>query len=103
MKLGVDGVIREMTDEEIAAYEASFTPTADGPYSLYKTTLWVRLTDAEAETVMAAKNQQPAKFRGIWDDALTIQSNSQFFGTLKQFLAATLSAKRADELLAPGT
>lgn len=71
------------------------------PYSIYKTTLWLRLTDAEAETVMAAKNQQPAKFRGIWDDALTIQSDSQFFGTLKAFLAAALSPARAVEILQP--
>lgn len=71
------------------------------PYSLYKTTLWLRLTDAEAETVMAAKNTQPAKFRGIWDDALTIQSDSEFFGALKSFLSSVLAAKRANEILQP--
>lgn len=78
-----------------------YVPPVSPPYSIYKTTLWVRLTDAEAETVMAAKNQQPAKFRGIWDDALTIQSDSEFFGVLKSFLTAALSAKRAGELLQP--
>jgi len=70
-------------------------------YSIYKTTLWLRLTDAEAEMVMAAKNEQPAKFRGIWDDALSIQSGSEFFGVLKSFLTVAISEKRANELLAP--
>lgn len=103
MKKVVNGVEMEMTPEEIAefdAYRESIEPPSSS-YSLYKTTLWLRLSDAEAETVMAAKNQQPAKFRGIWDDALTIQSGSQFFDTLKAFLASALSSKRAGELLQP--
>ena len=36
----------------------------------------------------------------FWDDALTIQSDSQFFDALKAFLTATLSVNRAGELLA---
>lgn len=71
------------------------------PYRLYKTTLWVRLSDQDAETVMAAKEQQPAKFRGIWDDAQIIESDSEFFGALKTFLTATLSAEKAEALLQP--
>jgi hypothetical protein len=71
------------------------------PYTIFKTTLWMRLSNEEAETVMAAKEAQPAKFRGIWDDALLIQSDSQFFETLKLFLASTLSSARAKELLLP--
>lgn len=96
-----DGDI-ELTGEEEAAFLASLPAEGEpAPYSIYKTTLWLRLTDAEAETVMAAKDAQPAKFRGLWDDALIIQSDSQFFDTLKAFLTGALSAKRAGDLLKP--
>jgi|GEM_PF-6984368 len=71
------------------------------PYRLFKTTLWVRLSNADAETVMAAKALQPAKFRGIWDDAQIIESDSEFFDALKAFLSATLNAEKAEALLQP--
>lgn len=77
--------------------------TSPQPYRLYKTTLWVRLSSEEAETVMTAKEQQPAKFRGIWDDAQIIESDSEFFGALKAFLTATLNAEKAEALLQPET
>ena len=91
----------ELTGEEEEAFLASLPGEIELPYIIYKTTLWRRLTDAEAETVMAAKGAQPAKFRGIWDDALTIQSDSEFFGALKSFLSSVLAAKRANEILQP--
>ncbi|RDJ12413.1 hypothetical protein [Rhizobium grahamii] len=92
----------ELSGEDEVAFLASLPGEGEPlPYSLYKTTLWLRLTDAEAETVMAAKNAQPAKFRGLWDDALIIDSGSAFFETLKAFLTGALTAKRAAELLKP--
>lgn len=101
MKISIDGFVREMTPEEESEFEASFTPTLPESYTIYKTSIWMNLSDSEAEIVMDAKESQPAKFRGLWDDALTIKSDSQFFDILKSFLTTTLSAKRAAELLVP--
>lgn len=82
-----------------------YVPEPEMPvaYRLFKTTLWLRLSNEDAETVMAAKDQQPAKFRGIWDDAQIIESDSEFFNTLKAFLTATLDAEKAEALLLPET
>lgn len=78
-----------------------YVPEPETSYRLFKTTLWVRLSNEDAETVMAAKALQPAKFRGIWDDAQIIESDSEFFNTLKAFLTATLNADKAAALLLP--
>ena len=84
--------------------EGVFQPSPSASvYKIYKTTLWVRLSNDDAETVMAAKALQPAKFRGIWDDAQIIESDSEFFGALKAFLTATLNADKANALLQPET
>lgn len=96
----VDGEIVTLTAEEVAEFLAG-SEVQQPAYTLYKTTIWLRMSDPEAETVMAAKDQQPAKFRGLWDDALSVQSDSQFFDTLKEFLTGVLSAERADALLQP--
>lgn len=88
----------ELPDDDVEVL-AFLAPPENQPYVLYKTTIWLRLSDNEAETVMAAKEMQPAKFRGLWDDSLSIESDSPFFETLKMFLTAALSAERAVALL----
>jgi hypothetical protein len=85
-------------DAELVAF---LNPPVPETYRLFKTTLWMRLSDEDAEIVMAAKDMQPAKFRGIWDDAQVIESDSEFFDTLKSFLTVTLGAEKAGTLLRP--
>lgn len=72
-----------------------------GPYSLDKMVLWLRLTEQEADQVDAAMAQQPARLRGIWNTAQSVQSDSEFFGTLQAFLTAVIGATRAGQVLAP--
>jgi hypothetical protein len=95
-----DFATEELADDnaELVAFQ---NPPASSNYSIPKLTVVTRLTDTEAETVYPAMAQMPAKLRLVWDTASSIDSSSEFFGTLKQFLTTVLNADRATALLAP--
>jgi len=95
-----EGVAEEEIDDADAEVVAFLNPPP-GPYSIAKMLLWTRLSDAEAETVDAAMASQPARLRGIWNSATEVRSDSEFFATLKEFLAAVLGSERAGQILQP--
>lgn len=80
---------------------APYVAPAPAPYSLDKMDLWLRLTEIEADQVDTAMAAQPARLRGIWNTAQSVQSDSEFFGTLQAFLTAVIGATRAGQVLAP--
>lgn len=85
---------------EIAAYVAP--PPA--PYTIAKTTPWLRMTDEEAELITGAMQQASARLKGIYDAASYLSSADPLWSTLHDMISATLgSSARADELLAPET
>lgn len=100
-------VVRDMTDEEVSAWEADQEWIAENniplPYRIGKSTPWRRMTDTEAVAVSTAIKQQSIREQMIYDAASYIDSGDPLFDTLKQVLVALFGEKRADELLAPET
>ncbi|CDZ60313.1 Hypothetical protein NGAL_HAMBI2605_09460 [Neorhizobium galegae bv. orientalis] len=76
-------------------------PPTEHVYLVSKFTIWLRLSEAEAEAVTAAITAQPARLRGLWGAASNVRSDSEFFGTLKAFVTGVLGEGRANEILAP--
>lgn len=91
----------ELSGDDAADYLASIPGELPVSYRLYKTTIWSRLTDAELQSVVDAMAAQPLRLRMMWNDAITVESDSEFFGVLNQFVTAVLGASRAAEVLAP--
>ncbi|MEX2741077.1 hypothetical protein AB3480_06470 [Rhizobium mongolense] len=80
---------------------APYVAPPPAPYSLDKMVLWLRLSEEEANAVDAAMTLQSARLRGIWNTAQSVQSDSEFFGTLLAFLTAVIGGARANQVLAP--
>ena len=67
----------------------------------YKTDIWQRATDTEAQAIDASINNSSVKQRRMWDDSLKVQHASPFFQTLRDQMIAQFGEQRADEILAP--
>lgn len=78
-------------------------PSINSSYRISKMTPWLRMTDAEAETMTSVMNTAPARLRAIYNAAPYLQSDDPFWPTLHEMLSAALSPQRADQLLAPET
>jgi len=77
----------------------------DAPVLTRKDDVWDRCTDAEAELLMTALDQAPAKLRGMWMDNPYISHSHDQFSTLRSAIVTVLGGNtaaedRADELLA---
>lgn len=70
-------------------------------YSTYKSDIWQRCTDAEAETLDGQLEQAPAKQRRMWNDAITIEHSSEYFSLLRDNMIEEFGEERTDEILAP--
>jgi hypothetical protein len=75
------------------------------PVLTRKDDVWDRCTDAEAELLMSALDQSPAKLRGMWMDNPYISHSHDQFSTLRSAIVTVLGGDtdaedRADELLA---
>lgn len=70
-------------------------------YFTYKTDIWQRVTDAEAETLDAQLGQAPAKQRRMWDDAQSVEHSSDYYFVLREQMISEFGESRTDEVLAP--
>lgn len=98
-----NGVIIEMTIEEIAEWKAGqLSMPEPQPYSyhLFKSTFIHRLTDDEANIMEATLAAAPAKLRLMFNSVEYFVSDDPLFETLKQAISSALSPERAEELLA---
>lgn len=92
-------VTREETPEELAEREAITIPVL--PYRIGKSTPWRRMTNAEAENVATAIQQQSVREQMIYNAASYIDSGDPLFQQLRAVLVALFGEPRAAELLAP--
>ncbi len=87
--------------------EPGYIPPADPgplPYTIAKSTPWIRMTGDEAELITGAMQQADARMKGIYDASTYLSSADPLWSTLHDMIASTLnSSTRADELLAPET
>lgn len=106
-----DGTVRLVEGErelvlkagEIVEAEAAvfFTPVvATG--RVWKSDIWRRATDAEAEIIVAALGSQPVRLRRLFDDATFLDPDDPLFSGLRAGFVTAFGEKRAAELLAPG-
>ncbi|MDU7524123.1 MAG: hypothetical protein E7K72_22565 [Roseomonas mucosa] len=82
--------------------EITPAPPATPPLTrLYKSEVWRRATDAEAEKLDAALATAPVRLRRLWSDSTVLDTASEDWPLLRDPVVQLLGAARADELLAP--
>lgn len=96
---------RPLTDEEIAEIDdlASAPPviTPDPVTIVNNVDLWSRMTDAEADQVGAAMEQQSFRVRKIFESASTFRSDHELWPLLTEIAETLFGEERAAEILAP--
>ncbi|WP_129141544.1 hypothetical protein [Modicisalibacter coralii] len=78
-------------------------PQPEPNYFTYKTDIWQRCTDAEAETLDGALSQATAKERRMWEDSLTIEHSSDYYDILRAEMIDRFGEARTDVILAPSS
>lgn len=86
---------------EAVAVAAPFVAPEPSPYSISKTTPWLRMTDAEAATMETALANASPRLRMIYGAAQYLSSDDPFWPTLSDLLTSAFGSVRASELLAP--
>ncbi len=76
-------------------------PSAPSFTRLYKSEVWRRATDAEAEQLDAALSAAPVRLRRLWADSTVLDTTSEDWPLLRDPVVQLLGAARAAELLAP--
>ncbi len=79
----------------------TFTPLPPPPSVTYKSDIWRRCTDAEAEALDALLARQPRRQQRLFNDATVIAHADEMFATLQAAVTQALGATRAAEILAP--
>lgn len=69
----------------------------------YKSDVWRRCTDAEAQALDAALAAATAKLRRLWDDCTILEHEAPEWSLLVAGVAAAVGEERAAEILAPST
>lgn len=78
-----------------------FEDIPEPAYTTYKTDIWRRCTDEEAEAMEQALLAAPAKLRRLFNDATIIEHNSPEFVYLRAGIERAVGVDRADVILAP--
>lgn len=95
---------RDMTPEEISEHEASLPvpiPAPEPVTIVYSVDLWSRMTNAEADQVGAAMDQQPFRVRRIFESANSYRSDHELWPLLDQIATTLFGVERAAQILAP--
>lgn len=69
----------------------------------YKTDIWTRCTEDEAEILDARLEQAPARERRMWADSLSVQHASDYYTMLREQMEAEFGVERTAAILAPST
>lgn len=67
----------------------------------FKTDIWMRCTDDEAERLDGVLQTTNVRQRRMWDDCQTVEHKSDLFNLLTEQMTATFGAERTVLLLAP--
>ncbi len=77
-------------------------PVVPDPVTVvYSVDLWTRMTNAEADQVGAAMDQQPFRVRRIFESANSYRSDHELWQLLVQIATDLFGAERAAQILAP--
>lgn len=77
-------------------------PAVPDPVTVvYSVDLWTRMTNAEADQVGAAMDQQPFRVRRIFESANSYRSDHELWPLLVQIATGLFGAERAAQILAP--
>jgi len=77
-------------------------PVVPDPVTVvYSVDLWTRMTNAEADQVGAAMDQQPFRVRRIFESANSYRSDHELWQLLVQIATDLFGAGRAAQILAP--
>jgi Trm5-related predicted tRNA methylase len=101
----VDGEEVPCSPEDLRQQELDARQSQEVPQMrafTWKTDVWERVTDDEADALDAALRASPAKVRRFWDDSLRIWHDHEMFGpALKQPFADLFGDERAGAVFAP--
>jgi hypothetical protein len=67
----------------------------------YKSDIWRRASDEEAEIIDAALNAAPVKQRRLWADSTILVHGADGWDAIRDQMVAAFGVERADEILAP--
>ena len=81
------------------AFQAPVVP--DPVTVVYSVDLWTRMTNAEADQVGAAMDQQPFRVRRIFESANSYRSDHELWQLLVQIATDLFGAERAAQILSP--
>ncbi len=81
------------------AFQAPVVP--DPATVVYSVDLWTRMTNAEADQVGAAMDQQPFRVRRIFESANSYRSDHELWQLLVQIATTLFGEERAAQILAP--
>lgn len=79
----------------------TFTPLPPPPTVTYKSDIWRRCTDGEAEALDALLARQSKRQQRLFNDATVIAHTDEMFATLQAAVTEALGATRTAEILAP--
>lgn len=97
-----EGIAEEEGDDESPEILAFLSPPAPQVVTVvYGVDLWSRMTDAEADQVGAAMEQQPFRIRRIFESAGSYQSDHELWPLLVQIATTLFGEERAAQILAP--
>ena len=71
------------------------------PTRVYKSQVWLRATDEEADEIEAALKAAPARLRGLWNDSMYFDVTDPLFGQIKGPFVAAFGEERTAYLLEP--
>src|SRR5205823_4520651 len=76
-------------------------PNPNVPLRTFKSDVWRRCTDSEANALDAALAAAPARLRRLWADSTILERDSAEWPELLAGVVAVVGATRAAQLLAP--
>lgn len=91
----------EEKDEEEKKEESQSNEDAQEAYFVYKTDVWRRTTEEEAEVLDERIQNSSTKRRRMWEDSRSIEHDSDYFLVLRDQMVEAFGEKRTDELLYP--
>lgn len=101
MRTIIDAVTGEITQDDDFIPDELPVDTTTQIVTVYAIDLWSRMTDAEADQVIAAVTARSARIQNIFRAANSYRSDHELWPLLVQMATTLFGAARAAEILAP--
>ncbi|MCB5205002.1 hypothetical protein LH464_21280 [Neorhizobium sp. T786] len=96
-----NGVIFDLTPEEVAEHGSAAPPHVLPVTILYPVDLWSRLTETEADQVEAVMLTQSIRVQNIFRSASSYRSDHELWPLLESVAVSLFGEARAAEILSP--